>query len=514
VLVPVVGAVVILTAVIFFVSQYMMHEQAETMALTKVRSDINLMYELLEEMIPGPWRVEGDLLFKGDRLINNDDQLVDWISHLTGNTVTIFRGGTRIATTVRTGGERAIGTEAAAYVIEQVLRNKQPYYGKADVAGNLYQTAYRPLFDEHGNAVGMLYTGASPKIIDQRVAAFRGGVLLLSGVVCVVLAVALYILLSRSILKPVAAAAQHAVRIAAGDLRLEMSRDVKRQDEIGMLTNAFQDLVISLRSIIGSLQKMAAKAAETGESLLASSQENSATLEEVASSVGEFTQAVSAVNGQMEEMARGAEDVRRLAGGGQSEMDHTVQSMGRIVERSRQTKAAVAMVSSAAESMGVVLDVISDIAEQTNLLALNAAIEAARAGEQGRGFAVVAEEVRKLAEQTQESVAKIAGMNGSLMSEVAKAVAAIGETENEVAEGQKALNQTRASFEAIMNEIDAMAARINGIAASTKAMDSTSESLAAAAEQQAASMSEVAHMAETVASMVNELQELIGRFKV
>ena len=64
--------------------------------------------------------------------------------------------------------------------------------------------------------------------------------------------------------------------------------------------------------------------------------------------------------------------------------------------------------------MGVVLEIISEVAEQTNLLALNAAIEAARAGEQGRGFAVVAEEVRKLAEQTQDSVTKIGEMNSSL----------------------------------------------------------------------------------------------------
>ncbi|MGI6149641.1 MAG: methyl-accepting chemotaxis protein [Limnochordia bacterium] len=515
VLSPVIGAILVLVGVTFVVSQYVMNEQAETMAMNKVRSDINLMYELLEKMIPGPWRVEGSILYKGERALNDDAELVDWLAHLTGNTVTIFRGGTSVATTVLTDGKRAVGTQAADYVVERVLREKESYYGAAEVVGNVLQTAYKPLLDEEGDAVGMLYTGASPKIIDRSVSAFRRSVLLLSLIVSVPLAVLLYLVLSRGVLQPIALAARHAVRIAEGDLTEAISaKEIARQDEIGILARSFQDLLESLRRIVAALQDAIRRAAETGETLLAASEENSATLEEVASSVGELSEAVSSVNNQMEGMAKSAHDVRELAGSGQREMEFTVQSMDRIVQSSSQTQAAVSLVSEAAQSMGVVLEIISEVAEQTNLLALNAAIEAARAGEQGRGFAVVAEEVRKLAEQTQDSVTKIGEMNSSLMQEVARAVSTIGETQAEVAKGKQVLDQTRASFESILNNIEEVVERINSVTESSRTVDATSQGLAAAAEQQAASMTEVANMAETVASMVQELQAVIARFRV
>ena len=145
-------------------------------------------------MLPGAWRGEGPLLYKGEHLLNNDEELVDWLASLTGNTVTIFRAGMRVATTVRSDGERVVGTEAAPYVVEQVLGKQEPYYGEAEVAGNRYQTAYRPLLDEGGNAVGMLNTGASPKIIHETVAAFRG-VLALPLIVSVFLTIVLYFIL-------------------------------------------------------------------------------------------------------------------------------------------------------------------------------------------------------------------------------------------------------------------------------------------------------------------------------
>ena len=291
--------------------------------------------------------MEGSILYKGERALNDDAELVDWLAHLTGNTVTIFRGGTSVATTVLTDGKRAVGTQAADYVVERVLREKESYYGAAEVVGNVLQTAYKPLLDEEGDAVGMLYTGASPKISDRSVSAFRRSVLLLSLIVSVPLAVLLYLVLSRGVLQPIALAARHAVRIAEGDLTEAISaKEIARQDEIGILARSFQDLLESLRRIVAALQDAIRRAAETGETLLAASEENSATLEEVASSVGELSEAVSSVNNQMEGM-KSAHDVRELAGSGQREMEFTVQSMDRIVQSSSQTQAAVSLVSEA-----------------------------------------------------------------------------------------------------------------------------------------------------------------------
>ena len=122
--------------------------------------------------------------------------------------------------------------------------------------------------------------------------------------------------------------------------------------------------------------------------------------------------------------------------------------------------------------------------------------------------------LKKGSEQTQDSVTKIGEMNSSLMQEVARAVSTIGETHPEVAKGKQVLDQTRASFESILNNIEEVVERINSVTESSRTVDATSQGLAAAAEQQAASMTEVANMAETVASMVQELQAVIARFRV
>ena len=193
------------------------------------------MFELLEEKLPGPWRGEGPLLYKGDHLLNGDFALMDWLASLTGNTVTIFRGDTRITTTVLREGERAVGTQAAPYVVEQVLDKKEDYYGEAEVAGQLYQTGYKPLLDASGEAVGMLYTGASPKIVEETAAVFRSSVLVIALAVSATSAIVLSLFLSRRVLRPIARAAEHAARLAQGDLRAEISaREADRGDEVGV----------------------------------------------------------------------------------------------------------------------------------------------------------------------------------------------------------------------------------------------------------------------------------------
>ena len=331
----------------------------------------------------------------------------------------------------------------------------------------------------------------------------------------VLIVLVLYIFLSRSVLKPVALAATQAAHMADGDLTETVSeRNANRGDEIGVLARSFQKLGDSLRQMVNSLQDMTTRAAETGENLLAASEENSATIEEVASSVNEFSETISSVNREADAMARSAQDVKELVGSGQDVMEETVQSMDRIVDSSRQTQQAVAQVSEAAKAMGRVLEMISDVADQTNLLALNAAIEAARAGEQGRGFAVVAEEVRQLAVQTQDSVTQIASMNSALMQQVARAVETISETQAEVAQGHRALDQMRSSFQAVVEHIDEIVELINEVARSSSTMDVTSQGLAAATEEQAAAMNEIANMAEGVANMVGGLQEVISKFRV
>lgn len=156
------GSLVVLATSIIVALGWYVKDRDLAAATIKAQADLATCREIIDTKYPGSWSVHNGELYKGVTKISLNNEIVDHLAQLTGDTVTIFLGDTRATTTVRgSDGERVIGTKVSANVAQSVLKNGQTYVGEADVVGQRYQTAYAPLRAENGNIIGMFYVGIS-----------------------------------------------------------------------------------------------------------------------------------------------------------------------------------------------------------------------------------------------------------------------------------------------------------------------------------------------------------------
>ncbi|SDE46034.1 methyl-accepting chemotaxis protein [Sporomusa acidovorans] len=377
------------------------------------------------------------------------------------------------------------------------------------------------------------------------------------GIISLLIACGFTLLLVRSLINPLAHTQQIVHEMAAGKLTVAVHDNVAgRKDEIGSLAAAFNHMNANFRKLITQVAQSAEQIAASSQQFTANADQSAQAANQVASSIVNVTSGAEQQRAAAGDTCTMVEDMAASIGNiaanatqvssqsamaagkaqdGKKSVDQAVNQMNQIEQTVNTSATVVAKLGERSKEIGQIIDTISGIAGQTNLLALNAAIEAARAGEQGRGFAVVAEEVRKLAEQSQEAAKQIGTLITEIKADTDKAVIAMNEGTREVQAGTDAVNTAGQTFSEIAAMVTAVSSQVKEISAAIEQMSGVSQTIvtavqkidefsksavaeaqtvSAATEEQSASMEEIASSSQALAKMAQDLQNTIRQFEI
>lgn len=342
-------------------------------------------------------------------------------------------------------------------------------------------------------------------------------------VLTALITIGLAVWLTRSIVLPLAQSLKVAQGVASGDLTGEIH--VSGNDEPARLQQALKGMQDNLRDTIRRIAESSNQLASASEELSCVTEDatrglhqQNQEIEQAATAVNQMTAAVEEVASNAVATSQASRESDRIAQHGREQVHQTVVSIEALATDVTDNVTQVEDLAQKVYGISKVLDVIRSIAEQTNLLALNAAIEAARAGEQGRGFAVVADEVRGLAQRTQQSTDEIQRMISTLQGGARDAVQAMAQSSEHVQASVEQAQRAAAALDGISQRVTQITAMSQQIATAVEEQSAVSEDInrnivgirnageatVSAGQQSQLSSSDVAALAEDLRQLARE----------
>lgn len=401
-----------------------MNAQVTHLAEQKMVSNTKLATALLDVKFPGEWTLKDGKLFKGEVSIEGNHDVALFVGALTGDDIVIFKGEKGVAASSKGSHNMNITEIILESNVKSIVLGGKSYVGEAHDGTEM--AVYEPIRSSDGTVIGAFHISMGKEMYNQAISRFKVKMIVFT-MIGLLIALILTALFTRKLTAPLRQVTIMAERVANGDLSIT-DVPVTSKDELGILSRAFNLMTHNLHTLVSKAQQAADEVHKVsgvvqmhingvGDSSLEIDRTLQSILQGASKQVEGMNQSMEAVEHiqisiqeivqRSSQVASASENMVVHADQGNDWLLSIISVINHLNASITHVASKIQQLSDSSGSIGNIATVITDLSSQTHLLSLNASIEAARAGEAGRGFSVVADEVKKLAEQSENSAQEI-----------------------------------------------------------------------------------------------------------